>query len=76
MLIFHSNSSHWSVYIGYVLIQSIFWLQCPYCFFKTLCFLRMMGGQMIIINANALIRGHPGGYYMDISQDLSTLFIN
>ena len=76
MFIFHSNSSHWNVYIGYVLIQSIFWLQCPYCFFKTLCFLRMMGGQMIIINANALIRGHPGGYYMDISQDLSTLFIN
>ena len=31
---------------------------------------------MIIINANALISGHPGGYYMGISQDLSTLFIN
>ena len=76
MLIFHSNSSHWSVYIGYVLIQSIFWLQCPYCFFTTLCFLRMMGGRMIIINANALISGHPRGYYMDISQDLSTFFIN
>ena len=31
---------------------------------------------MIIINANALISGHPGGYYMGISQDMSTLFIN
>ena len=31
---------------------------------------------MIIINANALISGHRGVYYMGISQDLSTLFIN
>ena len=31
---------------------------------------------MIIINANALISDHPGGYYMGISQDLSPLFIN
>ena len=28
---------------------------------------------MIIVNANALISGHPEGYYMGISQDLSTL---
>ena len=28
------------------------------------------------INANALISGHPGDYYMGISQDLSTLFVN
>ena len=60
MLIFHSNSSHCSVYIGHVLIQLIFWLQCSYCFFTTLCFLYMMRGRMIIINANALISGHPG----------------
>ena len=76
MLIFHSNSSHCSVYIGHVLIQLIFWLQCSYCFFTTLCFLYMVRGRMIIINANALISGHPGDYYMGISQDLSTLFIN
>ena len=76
ILIFQSNSSHWSVYIGYVLIQLIFWLQCRYCFFTTLCFLCMMGGRVIIINVNALISGHTGGYYMGISQDLSTLFIN
>lgn len=45
MLIFHSNSNHWSVYIGYVLIQLIFWLQGPYCFFTTLCFLCMRGSH-------------------------------
>ena len=63
--------------IHWICFDSInFLVAMPYCFLTTLCFLCMMGGRMILINANALISGHRGGYYMGISQDLSTLFIN